>query len=577
MAIHSPLKHFVSSWLKQAGFLVVGAALTCVGPNAVADTVAYRGISLKIDSREELADGTVKVSIQSQPILLPRESVERGVVLAYLTTPSLVVLLPPRDLQVLVSKALLEKDVELATKAVTAALSSRGMSADAFGSFLSHVMELSGGPSVVSNALQMVGDQIREQSLCVTLSQVAVDSVSVFSNVLQRPSFVDTCSTLLTERAVVLLQEGQTSQAARHLRALVTLVTGDKAKQSAAVQSYNQVMLLTEALKRRSPIDTIASLEKLRTDTFFSRVSVPAISAIIMKSSEEWLVEGDAAGALYLLSQTDFISRTPQHHNLVLKSLEMLPSEKAAVISRDPIKSGLRLYASKDEAIRAEVVKLIAQSAETLASSQSNGDPDASLALLSLLPLFRPDPSELNDAIRARCATALIASRNVAFADAVLKQMPTGVPLLLRIKAFASSGAVAAAFTFLAAIISVSLVLLAGFVGIRFLAARVPSKGMAEEGDGTEQAKGRQSFVAYPAEYRTSEQRGEYELLLEEFGLPPHASIHDIKLAYRNSVKSVHPDRNLLTGEGQSDEFIELTQKYERLLELLEQRGKKGE
>ena len=46
------------------------------------------------------------------------------------------------------------------------------------------------------------------------------------------------------------------------------------------------------------------------------------------------------------------------------------------------------------------------------------------------------------------------------------------------------------------------------------------------------------------------------------------ANLKKIKLAYRNAVKTCHPDLNLQAGEADAAKFIKLTKSYERLLQL---------
>jgi hypothetical protein len=545
--------------------------VSCAHLSALADSITYRGVQFKVDSREDITESTVKVVIGKKPILLPRNGVERGVVLRYLAEPELLALVPVLDLRQIVSKALVEGDTELAAQGVVAALSSRSMSAEAYEDFLTGIMALERGGSVVSRALQFISLDVREQALCVTLSQVGIDSLARFGEMLRRSSFGDMCSALLIDRSAALLQQGQVSQSARHLRAVVNLVAGNNSRQTEVVQSYNQLILLVQGINKRSPVETIAGLERLRRDKLFSQVSASAISGIIMKGSEQWLAEGDAAGALYLLSHTDPISRTPVHHNLVLKGIEMLPAQQFSVVVQDPVKGGLRLYASKDEGVRAALVRYISGAVDQLAVSKSEEDTQGAAALLSLLDLFRPDSPELNDAIRGRCAAALMASGRGAAANLVMKQMITGVPISLRFETFVRSGFVAAVVTSLAAI----LVLCAAARSVRLAVARRNANRRRIAGNlQHQQVSEEPSFVAYPAETRMSPVRSEYELLLKEFDLSPQASPHEIKMAYREKVKAVHPDRNVLTGEGQSDDFIELTAKYDRLLELLEQQGR---
>lgn len=69
----------------------------------------------------------------------------------------------------------------------------------------------------------------------------------------------------------------------------------------------------------------------------------------------------------------------------------------------------------------------------------------------------------------------------------------------------------------------------------------------------------------------------EHIKLLAFFGLPPGATLKEIKAAYRAAIKAVHPDRQRgAQRDAASEEFIEATQRYERLLRLHLQHGAAG-
>jgi DnaJ-class molecular chaperone len=52
------------------------------------------------------------------------------------------------------------------------------------------------------------------------------------------------------------------------------------------------------------------------------------------------------------------------------------------------------------------------------------------------------------------------------------------------------------------------------------------------------------------------------------FNLKRGASLQQIKVAYRNAVKTCHPDLNPNAGPEETARFITLTKTYERLLTL---------
>ena len=68
----------------------------------------------------------------------------------------------------------------------------------------------------------------------------------------------------------------------------------------------------------------------------------------------------------------------------------------------------------------------------------------------------------------------------------------------------------------------------------------------------------------------------EYAAGLKKFTLRPNASLADIKNAYRNVVKRLHPDINPQVSQEDTDTFIDLTKTYERLLILYEERERRS-
>jgi hypothetical protein len=66
----------------------------------------------------------------------------------------------------------------------------------------------------------------------------------------------------------------------------------------------------------------------------------------------------------------------------------------------------------------------------------------------------------------------------------------------------------------------------------------------------------------------------EYGECLSKFNLEKGATLSEIKVAYRNAVKSCHPDLNPRATTADTEQFIELTKFYEKLIELHRDRNK---
>jgi hypothetical protein len=77
--------------------------------------------------------------------------------------------------------------------------------------------------------------------------------------------------------------------------------------------------------------------------------------------------------------------------------------------------------------------------------------------------------------------------------------------------------------------------------------------------------------MARMSEYQAPSDPRQIELigLLAQLGLSPGATEKEIKQAFRQVAKSVHPDMVQVGDAKASDEFIELTRAYERSLEII--------
>ena len=64
------------------------------------------------------------------------------------------------------------------------------------------------------------------------------------------------------------------------------------------------------------------------------------------------------------------------------------------------------------------------------------------------------------------------------------------------------------------------------------------------------------------------EQEDEYTTLLTSFGLDDTASENQIKAAYRQKMKELHPDTGAAQSEEVAQQFRELKKNYDRIIEL---------
>ncbi len=562
---------------------VTGAEFAC------ADTVTYGGVSLSIDSQEDLHDGTIKVVIRGKPSLLPKEGFERGVALHYMTEPELSSYISSGDLLMLITGTLQGGDSEVAVNAIASAIRSRSMSPEAFGDFIGKVAALPGGQGAIEAALRMVGQNVRDQPLCLSLPHTDVDKLVDFDVQLSRASFTSSCYTLLSGEALALFRKGDLSGVKRVLEALVSLRVSDQQVIKDVKKSALIFTQISDAAGQGQYSVAVTALESLRKDPIFGSVAAVGISAVVTKLGEQSLQRGDYAAALYFLTRADFKQRTPQQHLMLSRAIRGLSAASLKVTLETQTQNILMMYAGKDEAVRDDLIEYFER-----VFKERLGDHDVETAnqVIKVVVALRPDPSERNDVLRRHVVDELIALERPQEARLALQQIVVArVPLTLRVWLFASGSLGGLIAVVLSGVVLLTALVCSVVVGRRWYRLR-RAVGNEADGDKTgstvtsangsnvDDAKHDQghsrTFVFYPPEFRVSGWRGEYESLLSYFELPSEATLSEIKVAYRKRVKEAHPDRNLTAVGDSSDQFIEISKKYERLLELRDQHDAAG-
>lgn len=557
--------------------------------NARADTVTYGGVSLAIDSQEDLNDGTIKVVVRGKPVLLAKDGFERSVALQYLADSELAALIPSGELLTLISGSLQGGDSEVAVNGIATAIRSRTMSPEAFGDFIEKVGALPESRSAIGAALRLVAQDVRDQTLCLCLPHTDIEKLTDFDVQRSRPSFASNCFTSLSGAALALFRKGDIPGVKRVLEALVQLRLSDSQLIKGAQSASLIFAQATDAASSGQHAAVVTALESLRKDPMFGPVAAVGASAVLTKLGEQSLQQGDNSAALYYLTRVDFKQRTPQQHVMLSRVIRGLTASSLKFVFESKTQSVLIMYAGKDEALRGELIEYLERAfKETLGSH----DVETSREAIKLISALRPDPSERNDSLRRLVADELIALKRPQEARLALQEVQVvRVPLSLKIWLFASGSVGGLIVVSLSGVVLVTALVLGAVIARRrYLSNQASGRGDSGQGrgsvataaDGSDSGSGdasdekahKRSFVFFPPEFRMSGWRGEYESLLSYFGLTNEATLNEIKVAYRRRVKEAHPDLNLTAVGDSSDEFIELSKKYERLLELYEQQEK---
>lgn len=253
--------------------------------------------------------------------------------------------------------------------------------------------------------------------------------------------------------------------------------------------------------------------------------------------------------AFDLLLTINFNERTETEHELLLRIVESLTMDQAVILLLEPYQRTIRVFAEKDDRIKSALIK---KNEEVLEFYYSNNDPLGAEDYLKNLQSFIEDPAASQALIIRHIKLLEVKGLKAQAAEhykRISNEISTWDKILLSFRGVLT--------------LLISLVLAAVFFVISiklYLRKRKSAEGSA----------------AVKINGRLSPKFQRFSALLSYFELSRDATIADIKKAYRRKVKNLHPDLNPQQEETQNNEFMEVTEKYEELLNLLDEISKEA-
>lgn len=336
--------------------------------------------------------------------------------------------------------------------------------------------------------------------------------------------------------------------------------------------SLERIRALAEAESRGDIARINATLQMLLTDPIFGQSVEESLPLFARGLAEKKLRNNDPQGAVRALTLFPLARRTPAHHEILLNALEGLSSADVNAFNDINVQRMVWGYASQDPLIRVRYLSLLDS---MVATSAIQGDYSTGVHLLAAIREVRPDPSADNDRLRLELSKTALRLGDREGALRIAGGAVTGVPLVFKSYLWVRSNSLTAATV---------VVLLLGLVAVRIQRVRLAGlandagedEAVIENEVGSEEyfADHMESLQMFSRATKLKATEREYAQLIAIFELNGEPSAHDIKNAYRHAVKECHPDLNRGADGKVNDRFIELTQQYERLLELREQRSK---
>lgn len=477
---------------------------------AMADSVSYHGVTLPVTSIGKLGHGQVAVSVFNQAIIVSESQVGRRVVLLYTSFGHL------HDLSLqcvgeLLVAASADGDGQLTAALLTALLRDPIISHSDVVKIVQQMTATDLGRRSLAKALLEVAPQSATDRVCSIIFQLNVQELE--SLVLQGKELLEPlvgCRSHGFDLAAQDFTQGRIEPGTQRVQQVATLMQGDASERVELLAWLSSVSMVRKSEAALDNKTFEQHLEILRVAPLTARLAPSITKQLALAFAERALAQGQAVLTLRIIANLNFNERTTKHHELLLRALDLQPAAVMQSMAEPTIKRALLLYASKDEQIAVKIAPLL-------------------------------------------------------YAEAELSQRPAE-SILLRIKRALGPISLAS---------GVLLLLLFIFIRQRrqsrqrqehsraqALHSEDPNRYEAELAPKQPRAQGAGVEARFSAEYLE---------VLKFFNLNPQVSIAEIKLAYRQAVKAVHPDLNQGAPADTTEEFICITQRYERLLELHEQ------
>lgn len=307
---------------------------------------------------------------------------------------------------------------------------------------------------------------------------------------------------------------------------------------------------------------------------------LPLIANAVHTKAQGLIESGHPEDAILLLVRIDFDRRTDRTHELLNSALGAIRPSETSPLMHQAVNQFIARLADKDERVRLAIVSALEQQISYLIGIGRLNDSEA---LIKRLAQLRPDPSRENDALRSKLAFAMLERGQEGSASAVLGAVKSGVPLLFTLKLAAYR--IWNDSLLLLAVILVPITILvivrgrhikarlADLARAREVAEKILGSATLEEEESDDEESRPKGFTVLQKRNVISPSQHEYLQLLAVFGLEANAGLSDIKRAYRQAVKSCHPDSQGAKDAKASQQFISYTKNYERLLELRAAQG----
>jgi len=574
------------------------ASLLGQAPLVCAESVTIEGLPFRVDSISPVENNLVRISIEGQEVLVPRDELNDAIVDLYFIPAGRGRTADPELLGMFIERSMSAGKIPYAAAALPAYLSAPRLDVLGAVDVVERISQFPGAADAFKPALLEIrakGDiysefRSRPELVVIVLFTIGrADGAWLRANALR---WVFTFSESFRGYVVDRLNKAVTTGAIDEVQAIPGVVRdalGDDNEFYLSTRVLVQRISQAFAHKLTDPAEALYPLvEAARRDPDSARILYPLVADKLYAAAEGFLAEGSAARALIVLSRTDPARHSPRTHDIVMRALDALSASESDLLKDREAAQLLTTLSQRNVEVRRRYEEaLVRQFYEALTSN----DVDRGNLILQRMLEVRPDPYPPNDDIRVELALGQLRLGNRDGALSFLSAVHTGIPLYDRVRLGLAGLYVSRIVAFLC--IVVPLVYTIWFLAIelrRLRAYRLQRGARSASGrqrhagannapengttDSSANARnGGKSFTQNGIKKPTDPRLAEYQQCLVVLGLESAANLKDIKSAYRSLVKHIHPDRLKENHGRASDRFIELTQAYDRAIEIRRMTG----
>lgn len=536
-----------------AVILLGGLVILGIASTSLADTYSLYGTSLPVDSIVGVDSSSVKISVGGETRILPKTEQNFFILGRVIQDHNASKVLGSAQLANITEQGMRAGDFRTSALAFSFLLNrAEGLDALVEGVII-NVARLPKFSDFVIEVLSKNGSIINLSGVARLVSEVAPPDLDKLLPA-GAPFFAEHEAALneLFHRRYLELVSTRAYDAAER-----TWLIASKIFKNGLESLARERSLVTETLLATRNLDS-ARLVELRHDPLF--VSVPALRSVLSDGLHELarqaLNKGRFRDVLQVLSVIDVNQVTPATHEIAAEAIEKGAAEGITVnelLSDLPVALMLRGLAQSNQ-------KLATKYLQILEESVGHGQADVADPVYSEILKIRPDPNVANDNLRYSLAVRALWHGDRGSARQLIQTRSSKLGVFKRLQLFAL-GYFISVFVLYPALLVIALV-----SGLAVLRAR--AQKIEQDKETARRVVERTSGFKGGGELGGSENRLEYLGLLREFGLVPEATLREIKAMYRSKVKVHHPDTAGV--EHASDDFLQMNEKYERLLELYE-------